>query len=224
MTKQMVYRLMIYLSGLLILALGLTLNTKAGLGVSAIISVSYCISLVLQLNFGDVTLGLYVVFVIIEMILHGIALKKQKSLKKTLVMDVLQIPLCIVFTRLLNLYGVFLPDQAMWLRLGVLLIAILLTGIGAAMSLNMRLIPNPGDGIVQAIADTFHKSVGFSKNMFDLVNITIAIVIGLSVVGELSGVGIGTVLAVIGVGRSIALFNHLTLHRLNELDGLNAAS
>ena len=224
MTKQMVYRLMIYLAGLLILALGLTLNTKAGLGVSAIISVSYCISLVLQLNFGDVTLGLYVVFVIIEMILHGIALKKQKSLKKTLVMDVLQIPLSIVFTRLLNLYGVFLPDQAMWLRLGVLLIAILLTGIGAAMSLNMRLIPNPGDGIVQAIADTFHKSVGFSKNMFDLVNITIAIVIGLSVVGELSGVGIGTVLAVIGVGRSIALFNHLTLHRLNELAGLNAAS
>lgn len=77
MTKQMVYRLMIYLSGLLILALGLTLNTKAGLGVSAIISVSYCISLVLQLNFGDVTLGLYVVFVIIEMILHGIALKNK---------------------------------------------------------------------------------------------------------------------------------------------------
>ena len=76
----------------------------------------------------------------------------------------------------------------------------------------------------QAIADTFHKSVGFSKKMFDLVNITIAIVIGLSVVGELSGVGIGTVLAVIGVGRSIALFNHLTLHRLNELAGLNAAS
>ena len=227
MTKQMVYRLMIYLSGLLILALGLTLNTKAGLGVSAIISVSYCISLVLQLNFGDVTLGLYVVFMNIEMILHGIALKKQKSLKKTLVMDVLQIPLSIVFTRLLNLYGAFLPDlsdQAMWLRLGVLLIAILLTGIGAVMSLNMRLIPNPGDGIVQAIADTFHKSVGFSKNMFDLVNITIAIVIGLSVVGELSGVGIGTVLAVIGVGRSIALFNHLTLHRLNELAGLNAAS
>lgn len=161
------------------------------------------------------------------MILHGIALRKQKSLKKTLVMDVLQIPLSIVFTGLLNLYGAFLPDlsdQAMWLRLGVLLIAILLTGIGAAMSLNMRLIPNPGDGIVQAIADTFHKSVGFSKNMFDLVNITIAIVIGLSVVGELSGVGIGTVLAVIGVGRSIALFNHLTLHRLNELAGLNAAS
>ena len=45
-----------------------------------------------------------------------------------------------------------------------LLLAIVLTGVGAAMSLNMRLIPNPGDGIVQAIADTIHKSVGFTKN------------------------------------------------------------
>ena len=29
--------------------------------------------------------------------------------------------------------------------------SIILTGVGAAMSLNMRIIPNPGDGIVQAI-------------------------------------------------------------------------
>jgi hypothetical protein len=45
-----------------------------------------------------------------------------------------------------------------------LLLAIVLTGVETAMSLNMRLIPNPGDGIVQAIADTIHKSVGFTKN------------------------------------------------------------
>lgn len=32
------------------------------------------------------------------------------------------------------------------------------------MSLNMRIIPNPGDGIVQAIADFVHKGVGITKN------------------------------------------------------------
>lgn len=37
----MIYRVLIYIAGLLILAMGLTLNTKAGLGVSPIISVSY---------------------------------------------------------------------------------------------------------------------------------------------------------------------------------------
>ena len=60
-----------------------------------------------------------------------------------------------------------------------LLLAIVLTGVGAAMSLNMRLIPNPGDGIVQAIADTVHKSVGFTKNCFDLFTICITITVGL---------------------------------------------
>ncbi|WP_308124629.1 hypothetical protein [Faecalicatena contorta] len=44
-------------------------------------------------------------------------------------------------------------------RIIVLIFAIILTGIGAAVSLNMRLIPNPGDGIVQAIADCIGKTV-----------------------------------------------------------------
>lgn len=107
------------------------------------------------------------------------------------------------------------------IRFLVLLLAIILTGIGAAMSLDMRLVPNPGDGIVQAIADIIHKNVGYTKNCFDLFNITITIVLGLSLRGQLIGVGIGTVLAVIGVGRIIALFNHLAqenMERLSEIE------
>ena len=50
--------------------------------------------------------------------------------------------------------------------LQVLIAGIVLTGIGAAMSLNMRVIPNPGDGIVQAIADFVRKPVGITKNCF----------------------------------------------------------
>lgn len=88
------------------------------------------------------------------------------------------------------------------------------------MSLDMRLVPNPGDGIVQAIADIIHKNVGYTKNCFDLFNITITIVLGLSLRGQLIGVGIGTVLAVIGVGRIIALFNHLAQEKMERLSGI----
>ena len=88
------------------------------------------------------------------------------------------------------------------------------------MSLNMRYIPNPGDGIVQAIADCIHKSVGFTKNCFDLVNISFALAISLVFTGGLGGVGIGTVIAVIGVGRSIAVFNHFTYNRMKRLAGV----
>lgn len=58
MNRTIIFRVVFYILGLLILALGLTLNTKAGLGVSAIISVAYSISLIFELNFGNVTLGL----------------------------------------------------------------------------------------------------------------------------------------------------------------------
>ena len=88
------------------------------------------------------------------------------------------------------------------------------------MSLNMRIIPNPGDGIVQAIADTIHKSVGFTKNCFDLTNITITIILSFVFAGHLVGVGIGTVLAMIGVGRTIAVFNHFTYRKTKVLAGL----
>ena len=101
----------------------------------------------------------------------------------------------------------------------LLIVAIILTGVGAAMSLNMRIVPNPGDGVVQAIADCIHKNVGFTKNCFDLVNITISTLVGLLAIGRLAGVGIGTVFAVIGVGRAIAVFNHFTYDKMAELSG-----
>ena len=47
---------------------------------------------------------------------------------------------------------------------------------------------------MQAIADTVHKSVGFTKNCFDLFNICITITVGLVCQGHLIGIGlIGTV-------------------------------
>lgn len=48
---------------MVILALGLTLKTKTGLGVSPIVSVAYCVSQILDMNFGDMTFVLYALFV-----------------------------------------------------------------------------------------------------------------------------------------------------------------
>ena len=41
MNKDMIKRILIYIAGILILALGLVLNAKTGLGVSPILSVSF---------------------------------------------------------------------------------------------------------------------------------------------------------------------------------------
>lgn len=242
MKKPIFYRVLFYAIGLLVLALGLTLNTKTGLGVSPIISVAYSVATIFNHNFGNMTLALYSLFVVIELILHiirdrrytkksggALAHAGKKDLKLILLMDILQLPLSLVFTRFLNVFSDLIPNLysdgaasagELTVRIIVLIIAIILTGIGAAMSLNMRIVPNPGDGIVQAIADTIHKSVGFTKNCFDLTNITITIILSFVFAGHLVGVGIGTVLAMIGVGRTIAVFNHFTYRKTKVLAGL----
>ena len=241
MKKALIYRIVFYLLGLLVLALGLTLNTKAGLGGPPIISASFSVAEIWDFNFGNTTLVLYALFVVVEMALHlmqyrrfrsdDIAHAKQANLRLTLLLDVLQFPLSLVFTRFLNLFSGWIPtletDYAGSFlgsfpgRFLFLCLAIVLTGVGAAASLDMRLVPNPGDGIVQAIADTVGKSVGFTKNCFDLSNITITIGISMVFAGRLTGVGVGTVVAVIGVGRVIALFNRVAQQRMAHCAGLS---
>ena len=162
----------------------------------------------------------------IEMILHFIMSKRQqadteKSLVLTLGKDLLQLPLSLAFTRFMNLFSAWIPAPSYGFgsKLVVLAMGIICTGIGAAMSLNMRLIPNPGDGIVQTIADCIHKPVGFTKNCFDLMNICITISVGMIFAHRLVGVGIGTVIAVVGVGRGIAVFNYLCMKKMPETVG-----
>lgn len=240
MKKCYIYRGLLYFAGLLILAMGLTLNTKTDLGVSPIISVSYSISSIFHRNFGNMTFLLYGIFVLTEMILHTIRNRNyrknagkplehanQINQQLTLLMDFLQFPLSLIFTRILNLFAGILPDfppvsdsSGFAVRIFFLIIAIILTGIGAALSLNMRIVPNPGDGVVQAIADCIHKNVGFTKNCFDLFNIFVTTSIGLIFAGHLVGIGIGTLLAMIGVGRVIAVFNHFTRTKLLGLSGI----
>lgn len=188
------------------------------------------------------TLALYSIFVVIQICLHLIRSKRaageegavlahanRMDRKLTVLMDLLQIPLSLVFTRFLNVFSAVIPNLygegkdtpgQMVLRILFLVVAIVLTGIGAAMSLNMRIIPNPGDGIVQAIADCIRKSVGFTKNCFDLTNIAITTTVSLVFAGHLVGIGIGTILAMIGVGRTIAVFNHFTYDRMIRLSGV----
>lgn len=242
MSRQKINRVIFYAAGLLILALGIILNTKAGLGVSPIISVAYSISQIRDWNFGNTTLGLYTVFVVLEMFMHTIknmydrrhgdaalAQATKHSLKFILLMDFLQIPLSIVFTRFMNLFVDFIPDFSpkgantplhFGLQIAVLAAALVCTGIGAAMSLNMRIVPNPGDGIVQAIADCIHQSVGNTKNGFDLCNVAFTCCIGLICRGKLIGIGVGTILSMICVGRVIAIFNRYAKEKMVRAAGV----
>lgn len=230
--KQTAMRWVIYLVGMIVLAVGLTLNTKTGLGVSAILSVSFAVSEIWDLNFGDITLILYALLVVIQILLHVLCRKTlgERKLGAVLLLDILQFPLSLGFTRIINLVSALVPvlSEAYAGRfLGsfvgralFLLLAVVLTGIGAAMTLNMRIVPNPADGIVQTLADATGKKVGFTKNWFDLLNVCMNLVMGFVCTGGIVGVGLGTIVAALGTGRVIAIFNRLFKEKMCRLCGL----
>ncbi len=226
MDEKKIKRFLIYVAGLIVLALGLVLNTKSGLGVSPILSIAYAISQMGNYNFANVTLGMYLVFVFMETMIH----LSMHCGKSQYVSDILQIPLSIVFTRFMNIFSMIIPELVFYeksttyeyvIRFAVLLSGLILTGIGAATSLNMRIVPNPGDGIVQAVADRIGKTVGFTKNCIDVSCVVLTVAASLLLTGRLYGVGAGTIVAVILVGRTIAIYNFFMRRRLLEAAGLS---
>lgn len=225
LTKENLYRVLFYLGGMAVLALGIVLNTKSGLGVSPIISVSYTASELIGINFGNATFAWYATFVLVEIIIH--TFQKKKNM---IIPDLLQLVVSLIFTRFMNVFVNLIPNfvtdfdgqfiGSMTGRIIILIIAIILTGIGAAVTLNMNIIPNPGDGIVAAIASVIKKSVGFTKNCVDISCVTISVLLGLLVRHSLIGIGIGTVMAMIGVGRVVALWNKLLKAPMAKLAGI----
>lgn len=217
MRREWFFRVFFYIMGLLVLALGITLNTKTNMGVSPLISVAFCVASLLKENVGDVTLIWYIVFVAVEIICH-IGLKRYTTIPA----DILQIPLSIVFTRFMNLFSDVIPDMtgSVVTRGIFLVIAIALTGVGIGLTLNVRLIPNPGDGIVQALSDCCGRKVSTVKNMLDAFCVLITVVISMAFAGKLIGIGVGTILAVIFVGRAVAVYNYFCKDKVSKLSGL----
>lgn len=210
--KPKLYRWGFYILGMIILALGLTLNTKTGLGVSPIVSVAYSISEIWGLNFGDATFWLYALFVLVQLFL-----RPRREWPATL----MQLVVSLVFSRFLNLFSARIAydcaQSPMILNLVLLLLAILCTGIGVSLTVNMRLSPNAGDGIVQAIAQKAGWDQGLGKNVFDICCVTFTCILSFAAAGRVIGVGIGTLAAMVGVGRAVALCNRLTKKTLCQL-------
>lgn len=202
---------------MVLLALGLTLNTKTGLGASAIVSIPFTLSEGTSLDFGDLTLVEYCVLVAAQFVVKG---------KKRTWMDLLQLVVSLVFTRFLNIFKAAIPYESGFLPadIALLVVAIILTGVGAAMTVDMQLVPNPGDGIVHSLARRFGKELGLCKNLFDVGCVATSLVLGLAFGDPLLGIGLGTILSMVGVGRSIAVFNGLCKPRLLAMAGLQPAA
>ena len=193
-------RIIVYIAGLIILALGIDLNTKTMLGISPIISVPYNISVISGWLLGAVIFSYYVLLVILQLLIQK---------KDFPVYQFLQIPCAFVTSAAVQIFDNVIPVPGhIALKIIVLILAIVVTAIGASLVVEMKIVPNPADGLANIIGTKLGHGFGFGKNIIDFISITVSIINGLVAKGSIIGIGIGTVITMIMTGRVIALLQN----------------
>lgn len=213
MKKEWFWRGGIYLSGMMIIALGITLNTKSRLGISPMTSAQYALAYALNAPFSTTVFFVYMVMVFIQIAIKG----KNKSWY-----DLLQIPSSMLFTSFLRWFEtlVHIPCHTFVEQLMIALIGSVLVGIGFAMMVDMQLVPNPPDGLIFVVSEATKKDLGLWKNIFDITFVILAGMIDLLSCGHLRSIGIGTILAMVFTGRVVAMTNRLLQEKMLRKAGL----
>lgn len=204
-------RMGIYLLGTAALAFGLTLSTKAELGVAPVITLPYTLCRILPLDFAAATAVVYFLFVIFQLIL-----KKNGSKGRIL----LQFPFSIAFSALLRLFSHRLPTpNTMLLRAFLLVVSLFATAGGIFLMVGANLIANPADALAYAISGVIRKNPGTGKNILDASCVCLSLLLSLAAGRGITGVGLGTVVSMVCVGRLLALFNAAGKTQLLQMTG-----
>ena len=212
MKKTVLNRIVIYAVGVVILALGIDLTTRTGIGVLPLSAIPFGISEASEIPFSVANFVFYVFLVAGQFLLRG------RNRQWT---DLLQLPFSVVFSALIGVFSVLPIHPEQWWEKGLLLvIAIALNGAGVSMSVHMKLVPNPAEGLTEALSVKLGKSIGFTKNLVDMSCVVLAFLVDL-IFGTLwTSVGFGTVLAMVTIGRAVALFDHFFKDRMLRAAGL----
>ena len=194
----MVWRFLLYLVGLNLIALAVVLNIRYDLGVAAFSSVMYAISEIYSISLGTASIICYLIFVVAQCILS----------RKITLQYLLEVPLSFAFGLLTDFYDWLIPAFSLALALRVIFFALTMfvTAMGVFLCVKTNLVLTPTDGIVKTIADVFLLPFSATKNVFDLSLVAISVLLCLVNHAPFYGIGVGTVLTAVFIGRIIKVY------------------
>ena len=195
-----VKRYLLFLVGLFINALGVSLVTKASLGTSPISSIPYVLSLHFPLTLGNFT----IIFSILLIVLQILILRKNFKME-----NILQIPVSVAFGYFIDFtmyLFAWMNPQNYLVKLISLLAGCIVLGFGVYMEVVADVVMLPGESFVRAIVQTWNTNFGTTKIIFDSSMSVIAGVLSFLFFGKLNGVREGTVIAALLVGFIARLF------------------
>lgn len=191
-------RYILFAVSLFVNAMGIAFITKALLGTSPIISVTYVLSMFTPFTIGQWTIVLNLLFVFFEL-----PFMTRKDLKDDLRMFLLQIPISLCFGTFIDLSMNMLywvdpvkyMSQIIYLLVGCVILA---AGITLEVKANVAMMS--GEYFVRVISKRFHGEFGYVKLCFDITLVCIACLLSICFLSGIYGVREGTVAAALLVG------------------------
>ena len=202
--QNYIIRLLVYVLGLFIMTLGISMSVKSNLGVSPVSSIPYTITCITGLEMGKATILFHVILVIMQILI----LRKAFKIK-----NLLQVIVGIMFgyfTTFSNYLFSFLPtSDNMIIRLALMIGSTFLIAIGIFFYLPADIVPLAGEGAMKAVSDTVHIKFNKVKIGFDISMVAISLASCLIVLKTFGSVGIGTVIAAVLVGSVLGIITKL---------------
>lgn len=203
-------RYLIFLLGLFLSSLGVSLVTKADLGTSPISAIPYVLSLKFPLTLGQFTIAFSLLLIFLQLLI----LRRRFRLE-----HLLQIPISIAFGYFIDLTMGLLffvspgsyPEKVLYLLAGC---AVLAFGVYLEVLADVAMLP--GESFVRAVVLTWNTDFGTTKVCFDVSMTAIAVAASLILSGHLAGVREGTLVAALLVGFLARTFGRM----LSFLPGL----
>lgn len=188
-------RYLIFLAGVLVSALGISLITLAGMGTSAVSSLAYVLTYV----FPGISLGSFT-FVVNCAMLGGQILVLRRKFQP---IQLLQIPATFLFSFCIDLWMSLLASLVPQSYAGhwvVLLLGCTCLGLGVALEVVPNVLILPCEGFVRVCSQEFHWDFGKTKTGFDLTMVAAAALLSLLNLGAVYGLREGTVVCALTVG------------------------
>lgn len=181
-------RVSVFLCSILMTAFGIDLITVASLGTSPISSVPLVVSLYTPWTFGQLTFVLNMAFIVLQIAINF----------------VFSAAIDFFMHAMAGLQGLNWPFAAVLLVAGCATLA-----FGICIEVASQVLMVPGDGAVKAIAQTGKWRMGSTKVAFDSTMVTIAVILSTLYggLGTLTGLGVGTLVSAMLVGRFVNFFN-----------------
>lgn len=193
-------RYLVFLVGLFISSLGVSLITKADLGTSPISAIPYVLSLHFPLTLGQFTIAFSLFLIILQLLMLRHRFKPE---------HLLQIPISVAFGAFIDLTMVmlgFIAPQSYPAKVVYLLIGCVVLAFGVFLEVLGDVAMLPGESFVRAVVSIWETDFGTTKICFDVSMTVIAVAASFVLAGLLTGVREGTLIAALLVGFMARIF------------------